>query len=75
MLSHHEISTLLLLRRSPLQVESRGADLLALQRRELVEVQPLRNGASRAHLTRRGHEVLYRLERLQGAHPRPGRAS
>jgi hypothetical protein len=75
MLSHHEISTLLQVRRSPHLVETRGADLLALQRRDLVEVHPLRNGACRAHLTRRGHEVLYRLERLQGTHPTPGTAS
>jgi hypothetical protein len=61
MLSHHEISTMLLLVRAPYQVEADCADLAALQRQELVEVELLDEGRVNARLTRSGREAMRRL--------------
>ncbi len=69
MLSHHEISTLLLVQRAPQTFDAYGADLLNLQKQKLVEVERLRNGHTTAHLTRRGQEVLRRLEHLHAQRP------
>ena len=64
MLSHHEISTLLLVQSSSYQVEPCCADLLTLQHHNLVGVERLRDGTVTAHLTCRGLALLRRLERI-----------
>ncbi|MGU7773878.1 hypothetical protein ACV229_27320 [Burkholderia sp. MR1-5-21] len=61
MLSPHELSTLLLVQRSPYQVEVQRLDFVTLQRQALVEIERRDSGARIARLTRRGSELLRKL--------------
>jgi hypothetical protein len=61
MLSHHEISTLLLVQRSPAEVVALGLDIAVLRRERLVETEPLVTGGTMLRLTAKGIEVLGRL--------------
>ena len=61
MLSHHEISTLLLLQRSPAEVNALGLDTAVLRHHRLVEMELLMTGHAFPRLTSKGLEVLKRL--------------
>jgi hypothetical protein len=61
MLSHHEISTLLLVQRSPAEVNALGLDTAVLQHHRLVEMELLMTGHAFLRLTSKGLEVLKRL--------------
>jgi hypothetical protein len=61
MLSHHEISTLLLVQRSPAEVEALGLDTAVLRHERLVETELLMTGHAFPRLTSKGLEVLQRL--------------
>ncbi len=60
--SPKEISTLLLVQRAPHQVEALGQVTARLRQEELVEITRLPTGSSMPLLTRKGHEVLRRLD-------------
>ncbi|CDY75844.1 hypothetical protein BGLT_04748 [Caballeronia glathei] len=62
MLSPHEISTLLLIQRSPYQVEALGDETARLRHERLVEVELLASGHAFARLTSSGLEMLRRLD-------------
>jgi molybdenum-dependent DNA-binding transcriptional regulator ModE len=64
MLSHHQISTLLLIQRSPYHLESIGHEIAALQHEKLVEIDRPASGVPSARLTSRGREVLRRLDKF-----------
>ena len=61
MLSHHEISTLLLVQRSPAAVKALGLDTAVLRHERLVEMELLMTGHTCPRLTSKGLEVLERL--------------
>ncbi|MGU7779074.1 hypothetical protein [Burkholderia sp. PU8-34] len=61
MLSPHELSTLLLVQRSPYQVEVQRLDFVTLERQALVEIERRDSGARIARLTQRGSELLRKL--------------
>jgi hypothetical protein len=61
MLSHHEISTLLLVQRSPAEVKALGLDTAVLRHERLVEMELLMTGQTCPRLTSKGLEVLERL--------------
>ncbi|PCE32501.1 hypothetical protein [Burkholderia ubonensis] len=61
MLSPHELSTLLLVQRSPYQVAVQRLDFVTLQRQALVEIERRESGARIARLTQRGSELLRKL--------------
>ena len=61
MLSHHEISTLLLVQSSPAEVEAVGLDTARLRHERLVEIESLMTGRAFPRLTSKGLEVLQRL--------------
>jgi hypothetical protein len=61
MLSHHEISTLLLIQRSPSEVEALGLETARLRHERLVEIELLMTGRAFPRLTSKGLEVLQRL--------------
>jgi hypothetical protein len=61
MLSHHEISTLLLVQRSPAEVKALGLDTAVLRHERLVEMELLMTGHTCPRLTSKGLEVLERL--------------
>jgi hypothetical protein len=61
MLSPHEISTLLLVQRSPNQVEVFGQLAARLRQEELVEIQEPPGGQPFPSLTRKGQDVLRRI--------------
>jgi hypothetical protein len=67
MLSHHQISTLLLIQRSPYHLESIEHEIAALQHEKLVEIDRPASGDPVARLTSRGREVLRRLDRFSKA--------
>jgi hypothetical protein len=62
MLSHHQISTLFLIQRSPYHLESSKHEIAALQHEKLVEIDLPASGVPVARLTSRGREVLRRLD-------------
>jgi hypothetical protein len=64
MLSPHELSTLLLVQRSPNQVEAFGIVAARLRQEELVEIGRLPTGHPMPLLTAKGQEVLRRLDAL-----------
>lgn len=64
MLSHHQISTLLLIQRSPYSLEFIEHEIAALQYEKLVEIDRPASGDPVARLTSRGRELLRRLDRL-----------
>jgi hypothetical protein len=61
MLSHHEISTLLLVQRSPAEVKALGLDTAVLRHERLIEMELLMTGQRFPRLTSKGLEVLERL--------------
>jgi len=62
MLSHHELATLMLLRDTGRHLAELNPDVLALRHYQLVEVcEHGRQGAT-LQLTRRGRELLQRLQ-------------
>jgi hypothetical protein len=61
MLSHHEISTLLLVQRSPAEVKALGLDTAVLRHERLIEMELLMTGHAFPRLTSKGLEVLKRL--------------
>ncbi|MFM0632348.1 hypothetical protein [Paraburkholderia xenovorans] len=61
MLSHHEISTLLLVQRSPAEVNALGLDTAVLRHEWLIEMELLMTGHAFPRLTSKGLEVLTRL--------------
>ncbi|MEW9586292.1 hypothetical protein ABQJ48_33160 [Paraburkholderia sp. DGU8] len=61
MLSHHEISTLLLVQRSPAEVKALGLDTTVLRHERLIEMELLKTGHAFPRLTSKGVEVLKRL--------------
>jgi hypothetical protein len=61
MLSPHEISTLLLVQRSPHQVEAFGQLAARLQQENLVEIGRLPTGHPLPLLTPKGQDILRRL--------------
>jgi hypothetical protein len=74
MLSHHQISTLLLIQRSPYHLESIGHEIAALEHEKLVEIDLPASGVPLARLTSRGREVLRRLDifgKAQARHVAP----
>jgi hypothetical protein len=64
MLSPHELSTLLLVQRSPNQVEAFGQLAARLRQENLVEIGRLPTGHPLPLLTAKGQEVLRRLDAL-----------
>lgn len=72
MLSHHEISALLLVQRAPYQVEAKRHDLATLERKALVEIEQRKNGARIARLTQRGVELLRKLNKTVDQQARAG---
>ncbi|SAL77484.1 hypothetical protein AWB71_05477 [Caballeronia peredens] len=64
MLSPHEISTLLLIQRSPNQVEVYGQLASRLRQEALVEITRLPTGVPMPLLTPKGHDMLERLNAL-----------
>jgi hypothetical protein len=62
MLSPHEIATLLLIQRTPFQVEALGEDTVRLLHEQLVEIERLATGRALPRLTSRGREMLRRLD-------------
>ncbi|BAN25969.1 hypothetical protein [Caballeronia insecticola] len=64
MLSPHEISTLLLIQRSPNQVEVFGQLAARLRQEALVEITRLPTGVPMPLLTPKGHDMLERLNAL-----------
>ncbi|WP_321799925.1 hypothetical protein [Caballeronia sp. J97] len=64
MLSPHEISTLLLVQRSPHQVEVFGQLAARLRQEALVEITRLPTGVPMPLLTQKGQDVLKRLDAL-----------
>ncbi|WP_277186457.1 hypothetical protein [Caballeronia sp. BR00000012568055] len=65
MLSPHEIATLLLVQRSPHQVEAFGQLAARLQQEELVEIGRLPTGHPMPLLTPKGQDMLRRLDALR----------
>ena len=61
MLSHHQISTLLLIQRSPYHLESIGHEIAALEHEKLVEIDLPASGVPLARLTSRGKLRLVAL--------------
>jgi molybdenum-dependent DNA-binding transcriptional regulator ModE len=70
MLSHHQISTLLFIQRSPFHFESVSHEITTLQHEKLVEIDRPASGIPRARLTSRGREVLRRLDRFDKSQAR-----
>ncbi|KAK42626.1 hypothetical protein BG58_39900 [Caballeronia jiangsuensis] len=68
MLSPHEISTLLLIERSPHQVEVFGQQAARLLQEALVEITRLPTGVPMPLLTPKGHDMLKRLDALRHLH-------
>jgi hypothetical protein len=68
MLSPHEISTLLLVQRSPHQVEVFGQSTTHLRREALVEIRRLPTGDPMPLLTQKGQDMLMRLDALWKLH-------
>jgi hypothetical protein len=64
MLSPHEISTLLLVQRSPHQVEVFGQSTAHLRDEALIEIRRLPTGDPMPLLTQKGQEMLMRLDAL-----------
>ncbi|SAK97244.1 hypothetical protein [Caballeronia ptereochthonis] len=64
MLSPHEISTLLLVQRSPHQVEVFGQHAARLRQEALVEIARLPSGVPMPLLTPKGQDMLKRLDAL-----------
>jgi hypothetical protein len=64
MLSPHELSTLLLVQRSPHQVEVFGSSAARLRQERLVDIARLPTGHPLPYLTQRGQEMLRRLDAL-----------
>jgi hypothetical protein len=64
MLSPHEISTLLLVQRSPHQVEVFGQSATRLRQEALVEIKRLSTGDAMPLLTQKGQDMLMRLDAL-----------
>jgi hypothetical protein len=67
MLSPHEISTLLLVQRSPHQVEAFGQLAARLQQENLVEIGRLPTGHPLPMLTPKGQDMLRRLAAWRSA--------
>jgi hypothetical protein len=65
MLSPHELSTLLLIQRSPQQVEATGCHAARLRQKALVEITRLPTGHAVPSLTQKGREMLQRLGALR----------
>ncbi|HEY4353800.1 MAG TPA: hypothetical protein VGN31_21415 [Paraburkholderia sp.] len=61
MLSPHEFSTLLLVRDSPEQIDTKNSHLFALVTRELVVLAPSADGSEAPLLTQTGQRVLCAL--------------
>jgi hypothetical protein len=61
MLSHHELAALMLLRDTGRDLEERDPDVLALRRYQLVELRQHERQGATLQLTRRGRELLQRL--------------
>ncbi|SAL83419.1 hypothetical protein AWB74_06600 [Caballeronia arvi] len=64
MLSPHEISTLLLVQRSPHQVEVSGQSTTHLRQEALIEIRRMPTGDSMPLLTQKGQDMLMRLDAL-----------
>ena len=64
MLSPHEISTLLLVQRSPHQVEVFGQSTAHLRQEALIEIRRLPTGDPMPLLTQKGQDMLMRLDAL-----------
>jgi hypothetical protein len=64
MLSPHELSTLLLIQHSPLQVEPQCSDVASLEHEHLVSIDASTNGRPMPRLTSRGSELLQKLHRF-----------
>ena len=64
MLSPHEITTLILVTRSPEQVELSRADLLALRDKRLVRLVCVTSGLILPFVTPVGHALLVALGQL-----------
>ncbi len=64
MLSPHEIATLILVTRSPEQVELSRADLLALRDKRLVQLVCVTSGLILPFVTPVGHALLVALGQL-----------
>ncbi|MFM0593595.1 MULTISPECIES: hypothetical protein [Paraburkholderia] len=62
MLSHHELATLMLFRDTEKRIEPLDPDVLALRRYALVEVRQRQPHEMTLQLTRRGRELLARLQ-------------
>jgi hypothetical protein len=63
-LSPHELSTLLLVQRSPHQVDAFGQLAARLTQEELVEIRRLPTGHPLPSLTEKGQDMLRRLDAL-----------
>jgi hypothetical protein len=68
MLSPHELSTLLLIEHSPLQVEPRCSDVATLEHEHLVRIEASMNGEACPCLTSAGAELLRQLHRFESTH-------
>jgi hypothetical protein len=64
MLSPHELSTLLLIQHSPLQVEPQCFDVASLEHEHLVSIEASTNGRPMPRLTLQGTKLLQQLHRF-----------
>jgi len=64
MLSPHELTTLMVIKDAPDQVEIDRDELHTLLRRHLVIVELLASGIRRLRVTRHGHAVLQAVARF-----------
>ncbi|MDR5883361.1 hypothetical protein [Caballeronia sp. LZ032] len=69
MLSPHELSTLLLIQRSPHLVEAAGFHTVRLRQEALIEMTRLPSGHALPSLTPKGRDMLLRLGALRGQAP------